>query len=191
MTSVQQTTKVGDVPTANGICSDVVCLSYTAKKTVAAVVADPATGEVPCVKEMRNHSNWRGRAFDGDINHGPGLGFGNRLPNGNHDQASGQYGLTPAGLQKILNNQAQLSLDMRQLDAAGVMARASEAESAAAASAVRAMESATQAGSASEVVEAAKPLLEAVQRVEARLKNMETRLTAIETQGASGCCVLM
>eukprot|EP01046_Picozoa_sp_COSAG06_P110962 COSAG06_NODE_57533_length_280_cov_0.574586_1_plen_66_part_01 len=66
MTSVQQTTKVGDVPTANGICSDVVCLSYTAKKTVAAVVADPATGEVPCVKGMRK---WKGRAFDGDINH--------------------------------------------------------------------------------------------------------------------------
>ena len=182
MTSVQQTTNVGDVPTANGICSDVVCLSYTDKKTVAAVVADPATGEVPCVKGMRK---WRGRAFDGDINHGPGLQLGKgELPNGYHDQDGGQYGLTPAGLQKILNNQAQLSLDIRQLDAAGVMARASEAESAASASAVRAMESATKAGSVSEVVEAAKPLLEAVQR-------MEARLTAIEKQGASSCCVLM
>ena len=189
MTSVQQTAKVGNVRAANGICSDVVCMSYTSdglyKKPVA-VVANPATGEVPHLDDK--YQTWKGREFDGDIYYGnPGSG------------------LTPAGLQKILNNQAQLSLDMRQLDAAGVMARASEAESAASASAVRAMESATKAmesatkaGSVSEVVEAAKPLLEAVQRMEARLTaiekqgaNMQTRLTAIEKQGASSCCVLM
>ena len=71
------------------------------------------------------------------------------------------------------------------------MARASDAESAAAASAVRAAESAALAGGAAEVATAAQPLLDALQRIEER---MEARLIAIEAkQNASGggCCVLM
>ena len=49
-------------------------------------------------------------------------------------------GLKTVGLQKILENQAQLSAEIRSIDAGGVMARASDAETSAAASAVRAVE---------------------------------------------------
>ena len=96
-------------------------------------------------------------------------------------------GLKTVGLQKILDNQAQLSAEIRALDAGGVVARASGAESAAAASAVRAAESAALAGGAAEVATAAQPLLDALQRMEARLTAIEAKQDA----SGGGCCVLM
>ena len=101
--------------------------------------------------------------------------------------SNGTPGLKAAGLQKILENQAQLSAEIRSIDAGGVMARASEAESAAAASAVRAAESAALAGGAAEVATAAQPLLDALQRMEARLTAIEAKQNA----SGGGCCVLM
>ena len=95
-------------------------------------------------------------------------------------------GLQEPGLKKILNNQAQLSFEIRQIDAAGVMARANDAESAAASSAAQAAESATLAGGAAEVATAAQPLLEALQRMEGRLSAIELK----QDVAASGCCVL-
>ena len=103
-------------------------------------------------------------------------------------------GLTTIGLKKLFDNQARLSLAIRQIDADGAMARASVAEGAAAASAARAADSATLAGGAAEVAAAAQPILEALQRMEGRLTAMEGRLSAIELKqdvAASGCCVLM
>ena len=95
---------------------------------------------------------------------------------------------TVRNIQKILDNQAQLSAEIRSIDAGGVVARASDAESAAAASAVRAAESAALAGGAAEVATAAQPLLDALQRMEARLTAIEAKQDA---SGGGGCCVLM
>ena len=104
-----------------------------------------------------------------------------------HTSLSFRHDITPTGLRKILENQAQLSAEIRSIDAGGVMARASEAESAAAASAVRAAESAALAGGAAEVATAAQPLLDALQRMEARLTAIEAKQDA----SGGGCCVLM
>ena len=105
---------------------------------------------------------------------------------------STHFPTTIAGLQRILDNQLlshqQLTQEIRQLDAAGVMARVGAAEGEAAAAASRAVEIAERVGSAAEVAAAAQPLLEALQRIETRLAAMEAKQDVVQPVD---CCVLM
>jgi hypothetical protein len=106
--------------------------------------------------------------------------------------STSHFSSTITGLQKILDNQLlshqQLTQEIRQLDAAGVMARVGAAEGEATAAASRAVESAERAGSAAEMTVAAQPLLEALQRIETRLAAMEAKQDAVQPVD---CCVLM